>query len=48
MGDKKKMENKDIPEDYTEDKFLSDLAKVCKPVKKSGKPSKHKKSSHKT
>ncbi len=45
MGDKKKMENKDIPEDYTKDKFLSDLTKVCRPVKKSDK---HKTSSDKT
>ncbi len=48
MGDKKKMENKDIPEDYTEDKFLSDLTKVCRPVKKSGESLKRKKSSQKT
>jgi len=37
MGDKKKMENKDIPEDYTKDKFFKDLQKVCQPVKKSDK-----------
>jgi len=34
---KKKIENKDIPEDYTKDKFFKDLNKVCKPIKKNGK-----------
>ena len=29
--------NKDIPEDYTKDKFFKDLQKVCQPVKKTGK-----------
>ncbi|MBA7598831.1 hypothetical protein ES703_05856 [subsurface metagenome] len=33
----KKMTNKDIPKDYTKDKFLEDLKKVCRPVKKSDK-----------
>jgi len=44
---KKKMTNKDIPEDYTKDKFFKDLEKVCKPVK-SDKSLKRKKSSDKT
>lgn len=33
----KKRKNKDIPKDYTKDKFLKDLKKVCQPVNKSGK-----------
>jgi hypothetical protein len=37
MRDKKKTQNKDIPKDYTEDKFLKDLKKVCRPVKKTDK-----------
>ena len=45
MVDKRKITNKDIPKDYTKDKFLEDLKKVCQPVKKSGK---HKPSSDKT
>lgn len=37
MRDKKKTQNKDIPKDYTKDKFLKDLKKVCRPVKKTDK-----------
>ena len=44
-GRKKQVDYKDIPKDYTEDKFLSDLTKACRPVKKSDK---HKTSSGKT
>jgi hypothetical protein len=41
------MTNKDISEDYTEDKFFKDLDKICKKVK-TEKPLKRKKSSRKT
>ncbi len=47
MKGKKKMDNKDILEDYTKDKFFSDLKKVCRPIK-SEKSFKRKKSSRKT
>ena len=31
------MKNKDIPKDYTKDKFLEDLKKVCQPIMKNDK-----------
>ena len=37
MKAKEKMKDKDIPEDYTKDKLLTDLQKVCRPVKKTDK-----------
>jgi len=37
VKNKKKMTNKDIPKDYTKDKFLRDLKKVCRPIKKTDK-----------
>lgn len=33
MKDKRKMANKDIPKDYTKDKFFKDLDKICKKIK---------------
>ena len=47
MKGNKKMTNKDIPEDYTEDEFFKNLDKICKKTK-AWKPLKCKKSSRKT
>jgi len=47
MKAKRKMKNKDIPEDYTKDKFFKDLDKICKKIKPE-KSLKRKKSSGKT
>ena len=47
MKEKEKMQDKDIPEDFTEEQFLKDLEKVCRRIKPAD-TSQRKKSSGKT